>query len=123
MAALDEGQVRELYERYAPLVFRRALTLVQREQDAWDVVQDVFSRLHETRAAFRQQASPLTYMYRMTVNASFDLLRRRKHLEPDGEASRDERSQSATTEVRDFLVKLSARLSERSLQVAALHYL
>jgi RNA polymerase sigma-70 factor (ECF subfamily) len=45
--------------------------------DAEDVVQDAFLRALRSRTAFRAEATPLTWLYRIVVNASLDHCRRR----------------------------------------------
>ena len=72
---MGDEWVADLYQRYGPLVFRRARTLMGSEQAAWDVVQEVFVRTLRGQAHFRHHASPTTWLYRITTNYCFNLLR------------------------------------------------
>src|ERR1051325_3881026 len=72
---MGDEWVADLYQRYGPLVFRRARTLLGNEEAAWDVVREVFVRTLRARADFRHQASPATWLYRITTNYCFNLLR------------------------------------------------
>jgi RNA polymerase sigma-70 factor (ECF subfamily) len=120
---LSEEEVRELYEKYAPVVHRRALTLVGREADAWDIVQEVFERLLRAGAGFRGEARPMTYIYRMTTNVSLNALRGRKVREPELPPPATEPSVGMeATEAVDLLRALARRLGERQLEVACLHF-
>jgi RNA polymerase sigma-70 factor (ECF subfamily) len=64
-----------LYQRYGPLVHRRARALLGDEQAAWDALQEVFVRALKGRDAFRQEASPTTWLYRITTNYCLNVLR------------------------------------------------
>jgi RNA polymerase sigma-70 factor (ECF subfamily) len=64
-----------LYERYGPLVHRRARALLGDEQAAWDALQEVFVRALKGRDAFRHEASPTTWLYRITTNYCLNQLR------------------------------------------------
>jgi RNA polymerase sigma-70 factor, ECF subfamily len=74
---MDDEWVANLYQRYGPLVFRRARALMGDDQEAWDVVQEVFVRTLRGRGGFRQEASPTTWLYRITTNYCFNMLRDR----------------------------------------------
>ncbi len=47
---LGAEELRDLYERYAPVIHRRALALVGRDADAWDIVQEVFEKMLQSGA-------------------------------------------------------------------------
>jgi RNA polymerase sigma-70 factor (ECF subfamily) len=67
--------VEELYQRYGPLVHRRARTLLGDDQAAWDALQEVFVRVLRGGGQFRGEASPMTWLYRITTNYCFNVLR------------------------------------------------
>lgn len=72
---MDEEWVRDLYARYGAMVYRRARTLLGDEEAAWDVLQEVFVRAFRGQRTFRREASPTTWLYRITTNYCFNLLR------------------------------------------------
>lgn len=67
--------IEQLYERYGPLVHRRARALLGDDQAAWDALQEVFVRALKGRDAFRHEASPTTWLYRITTNYCLNILR------------------------------------------------
>jgi RNA polymerase sigma-70 factor (ECF subfamily) len=82
---MDMGDVwiEDLYQRYGPALLRRARTLLGDEAAAWDAVQEVFVRALQTGSRFRHEASPMSWLYRITTNHCLNRLRdggRRSHL-------------------------------------------
>jgi RNA polymerase sigma-70 factor (ECF subfamily) len=59
-------------------LYKVAYHLTLSRHDAEDVVQEVFVRLHNKLGQFQGEAKLSTWLYRMTVNASLDVLRRFK---------------------------------------------
>src|SRR5690242_5889615 len=72
---MPEESIDRLYKRFAPVVFRRARQLLGDESTAWDAVQEVFMRIMRSSDAFRNQASPMTWIYRITTNYCLNVLR------------------------------------------------
>jgi len=73
----DHDAFRFLVERHSRSVFRLAYRLTGHEQDAEDVVQETFLRAFRQIRRFESRSSFATWLYRITVNCSHDLLRRR----------------------------------------------
>jgi RNA polymerase sigma factor (sigma-70 family) len=76
----EQQAYRLLYATYSHKVFNTALGIVQQEQDAENIVQEVFIRVYNGIQDFRQKAALQTWLYRMAVNASLDCLRSRNRL-------------------------------------------
>ena len=74
----DDRAFRLLVERYQDHVVRTVTGMLGRSQDVDDCVQDVFIRLYGSLARYRGEASIKTYVTRIAINRSLDLLRRRK---------------------------------------------
>jgi len=72
---MRDDWVESLYRLHGPMVYRRARALLGSEDQAWDVVQEVFSRALRSRSEFRHGAAPTTWLYRITTNAAFNKLR------------------------------------------------
>ena len=66
-----------LVNRYAPAVYRLARGITRGPQDAEDVVQETFLRAYRQIERFESRASFATWLYRIAVNCSLDLLRQR----------------------------------------------
>ncbi|QDE86651.1 MULTISPECIES: RNA polymerase sigma factor [Myxococcus] len=122
---LSARELQDLYDRYAPGMYRRAFALLQREADAWDAVQESCIRVLQSAAAFRREARPMTFIYRVTTNVCLNMLRTRalRDVAPEDAGSEGAVDALAATECRDFLMKLARELDERALTVATLHYL
>ncbi|HTU63828.1 MAG TPA: sigma-70 family RNA polymerase sigma factor [Polyangiales bacterium] len=73
------------YQRYGESVHRRCLRLCRNEQQALDLVQEVFLRAHRYRETFRGEASPLTWLFTLADRCFFDTLGEpvRAHAEGD----------------------------------------
>ena len=68
----------ELYHLYSSLVYNVALQYTQNKQDAEEVMQDVFVKVNENMAGFRNEAEIKTWIYRISINKSLDFLRAKK---------------------------------------------
>jgi len=73
----DEQAFRRLVERHSRGVFQLAFRLTGSEPDAEDVVQDTFLKAYRELRRFESRSSFGTWLHRVTVNCSYDLLRQR----------------------------------------------
>jgi RNA polymerase sigma-70 factor, ECF subfamily len=74
----DQNAFRVLVERHSQAVFRLAFRMTGNEQDAEDTVQETFLRAYKQLHRFDGRAAFGTWLYRICVNCSLDLLRSRK---------------------------------------------
>jgi RNA polymerase sigma-70 factor (ECF subfamily) len=74
----DTDAFRVLVERHSRPLFRLAYRMTGNQQDAEDVVQDSFLRAYKQLGRFDERASFGTWLYRIAVNCSLDLVRSRK---------------------------------------------
>ena len=72
----DGPAFRRLVERHQRRAFAIALGLVRNEQDARDIVQDAFLRVHKSLPSFQGSSSFFTWLYRIVTNLAIDLVRR-----------------------------------------------
>lgn len=72
---MDDSTIDQLYRRYGPVVLRRARAILGDEEQARDLVQEVFVQVLEKKGGFRGEASPMTWIYRITTNLSLNRLR------------------------------------------------
>lgn len=77
-ASDSEAHFEKLYKEYRSRVFSTAYRMVANHADAEDITQDVFIKVFKKLRSFRGDASLSTWLYRITVNACLDFLRRRK---------------------------------------------
>ena len=74
----DEGAFRELFEKYHRRAFAVAFGVVKNKQDALDIVQDGFIKVHRHIGNFQGSSSFYTWLYRIIMNLSIDHVRRSK---------------------------------------------
>ena len=96
----DTDAFRVLVDRHSRSLFRLAFRMTGNEQDAEDVVQESFLRAYRQLAKFDERASFGTWLYRIAMNCSLDLVRSRKR--------RSEQLAPAGSEVDDPVLTLPA---------------
>ena len=74
----DESAFNELVSRYGDRIFRLALRITHDPNDAEEVLQEVFLTLVGKLDTFRQESKFSTWLYRVTTNASYMLIRSEK---------------------------------------------
>jgi RNA polymerase sigma-70 factor (ECF subfamily) len=74
----DAEAFRALVDRHSRALFRVAFRMTGNETDAEDVVQESFLRAYRQLGKFDERASFGTWVYRIAVNCSLDLVRSRK---------------------------------------------
>lgn len=74
----DRAAFAGLFERYHRRVYAVALSVLKSPQDAHDVVQEAFVKVHRHLTDFQGASSFYTWLYRITMNLAIDQLRRRK---------------------------------------------
>lgn len=67
----------ELFERYAPRIFQFSLSYLKNEQDAEELVQDVFLKIWEKRDALDNSKSIKAFIFKVAVNTIYDFIRRK----------------------------------------------
>ncbi len=61
------------------MIFNLALNYVQNIEDAEEISQDVFMKIHENLSRFSHQSTIKTWVYKITINQSLDALKARKN--------------------------------------------
>lgn len=119
----DMDALRRLYDAVGDSVYAFAYSLLRDRQDAEDVLQDTFLRIHDHAAAYRPQGKPLAWIFTIARRLALDTLRRR-HRNGLSDAVRPEPadlSQIENTEHRILLRALLEELSEEDRQILVLH--
>jgi len=92
----DSDAFRLLVERHSRTIFRVAYRMTGNEHDADDVVQETFLRVYRQLEGFESRANFTTWLHRIAINCSLDLLRTRTRHErhrandPEGALMSDE---------------------------------
>lgn len=77
----DLDSFEEIMVLHQQRVFRTALRILGNQEDAQDAAQEVFLRLYKYLNKFDETRELAPWLYRMTVNACRDLMRKRPHTE------------------------------------------
>lgn len=75
----DHRAFRLLFDRYHRRAYAVAFGVVKNKQDALDVVQDGFVKVHKHIGKFQGTSSFYTWLYRIIMNLAIDHVRRRKN--------------------------------------------
>lgn len=113
-------RLQSLYTEYGPLVYRRCLTILKNEDEAWDGVQEVFLQLAERHTVVEKMVSPTAYLWRMATNYSLNRLKREgRSLSPPEFETPDHRVPDEEAALRGlFLETLFAKVSARTRELA-----
>ncbi len=77
-AAGDVDAFEQIYRAYAPFVFNVALRMLQKREDAEEIVQEVFVMVHGKLNGFMFRSSLKTWVYRITANQCLNYLEKHK---------------------------------------------
>lgn len=75
---------KEVVEAWQDKIFNTALGIVQNEQDAEDITQEVFVTLHEEINGFKSESTIGTWLYRVTIRKSLDHEKKKKRQKHGG---------------------------------------
>lgn len=122
-----ELDIPALYQRYGDLVLGRCFTLLRNDADAQDAMQEVFLKLHRFRESFRGEASPSTFLYRITTTTCLNRIRsrRRRPEDPVEELPPLPSSESVldALAIRQLLDELLADTDEKTRECLVYHYI
>jgi RNA polymerase sigma-70 factor (ECF subfamily) len=120
--AQDKDAFEELLRRHQHRVFAVAGGILRRREDAEDIAQQVFVKAYFSLKRFDQRAAFSTWLYKITVNECWDLLRKRKvrPLVYESDLSEEQARQFGATGERaseepDISEKLAARQRVQNL--------
>src|SRR3982751_1216682 len=112
----DSEAFRALVERHSRAVYRLAHRMTGNPHDAEDVVQETFLRAYRQLGRFESRANFGTWLHRIAVNCSIDLIRSRKHQESGADTADLEHFEAATEDRVDpspERLMLSTEVQER----------
>jgi RNA polymerase sigma-70 factor (ECF subfamily) len=126
----DRAAFDELLTRQRPRAIAAALRVLHNPDDAEDAVQDAFVKIWRCLPAFEGRASFSTWVHRIVVNASLDLMRRstaraefverseQPHCEVEGSRAEPAGEQTPESELGDREVGVLVRQAVATLPVA-----
>ena len=74
----SESAFKELVDSYQKMVYNTILGIVQQEQEAEDIAQEVFIQVYMSIDGFRQDAKLSTWIYRIATTKALDWERKKK---------------------------------------------
>lgn len=75
----DETVFREFVDTYQPSLLRLCMGFLHDEEDAKDIVQDIFVEVFQSVGKFRGESSLSTWLYRIAVNKSLNQIKKNKN--------------------------------------------
>lgn len=102
---IHRSDFHSIYAEYAALVYNACLNYLQNAQDAEEVTQDVFLKVHAKMDGFKAEAELKTWIYRIAINQCLDFLRAKKRQKRFG-----------------FLLSIGTAVEENSAAFAAFNH-
>ena len=127
---LDAFEV--LVSRHQNRIYRMAFAALRRDEEAWDVSQEIFIKVYNARHTYVENAKFTTWLYRIANNAIIDRLRqiqRKQHVYSMDDMLSEPASTDRTThahleldEIRGSMGEALWLLSERQRSMVILKY-
>ncbi len=114
----ESGAFRILVERYMKQAYNIAYGFVNDHDDAEDIAQESFIRVHQSIGSFRQDSAFGTWLYRIVANLSLNRIRQKKSI-----AQREVRDNDGVMQMMAVLPDTSHAHDLRSHLEKALHEL
>ena len=107
----------EIYRRYWPVLWTHALKMIRNEDDARDVIQELFVGLWERSEQLNPEANLAGYLYTMLRNRILDLIEQQKvragHLESLAQyVTRSDRTVLETIAEKELMQALSREVAQ-----------
>jgi len=126
----EESAFPALVIKYREGVYRVARRMLESHEDAADVTQEVFIRVHRALARFDGRSQLYTWFYRITVNLCLDTRRRNSRLPmlhddegpPERAAGQAIEDEAAGRETRRLVARSVAALPPRQRAMVALRF-
>lgn len=74
----DREAFKIMVDIWQDMVYNTALGVLQNAEDAEDTAQEVFMQVYESISSFKEESKFSTWIYRITVSKSLDLIRKKK---------------------------------------------
>ncbi|MBP6430704.1 MAG: RNA polymerase sigma factor [Ferruginibacter sp.] len=74
----DEQAFKKLIDEWQSMVYNTALSIIQNEDEADEITQEVFIKVFQSISSFKGDAKISTWLYQITVNKSLDYLKKEK---------------------------------------------
>lgn len=124
---MSELDIEELYRKYGDLVQGRCRSLLHNDADAQEAMQEVFLRVWRYRSSFRGEASPTTWLFKVTTTTCLNRLRTRRRRPEDPVEELPVSAGVSDTmlenvELRELLDHVLEEADDRTVQCLIYHY-
>ena len=123
MAFINTTAIEKLYDEYADLLYRLALSHLGNREDAMDAVQDVFVKYVTLNKKMPDNNYRKAWFIRVTINRCYDLLRRRNVREYTPLDEVEEVLVNDECEIPQSVRSMLESVSEKYRTVLVLYYL
>lgn len=94
----DQEAFRQLFDAHHQRAYAVAMGVVKNTEDAFDVVQEAFIKVHRHLDSFQGGAAFYTWLYRIVMNLSIDHLRKKQRARTESYEDRIDRMESQPAE-------------------------
>ena len=131
MKAGDFRSFSAIVSKYQNMVFTVVLKIVENQEDAEDITQEIFIKVFKSIQQFREDAEFSTWLYRIAYNTTLSELRKRKlfftsiddGLIPVNESFTEENNEEETEIKLQYLDKAMKKLPPDEIFLLTLHYM
>ena len=74
----DEQAFKRLVDEWQDMVYNTAVSIVQNEDDADDITQDVFIQVYQSVSSFKGESKFSTWLYRIVISKALDHVKKKK---------------------------------------------
>lgn len=74
----DEQAFKKLVDEWQDMVYNTALGIVQQEDDADDITQEVFIQVYQSVSSFKGESKFSTWLYRIVISKALDHVKKKK---------------------------------------------
>jgi RNA polymerase sigma-70 factor, ECF subfamily len=119
---MQRGELESIFEKYGPMVLRRAKAILGNEDEAKDATQEVFIRAFLNAERFEHRSHVTTWLYRITTNVCLNWIRdAKRRRELNEEHFGDRQSAAMPTNDRYVLARKLLGEAEESWALAAIY--
>ncbi len=99
----DQTAFGEFYDHYSPLVYSVALRILQKSEDANDLLQEIFIRVWQKAVQYKPaKGKPEAWLITMTRSRAIDMIRSRRRLSRKADKLREETADRELQEANDI---------------------
>jgi RNA polymerase sigma factor (sigma-70 family) len=121
-------ELEKVFREHAQMMYRSALSVTGRRQDAEDVLQNIFLKLLQREVPIEFRINPKGYLYRAAVNRALDVVRSRKQQSFTNDVERLAEVRTQGEVVGEFdvnrrlLLDAIGQLRPRAVEILILYY-